>query len=257
MPATKATPEKRSVFEVLSEIDVNEHTEKKNGLTYLSWAWAWGELKKRYPASYYTIYHNKDDWNYFTDGHTCWVKTGITVVDGDYVQEYIEELPVMDFKNNSVPVDQVTSTQVNKTIQRSLTKAIARHGLGLYIYAGEDMPEEGADVKRQKAELAALIANVDQKIKAIIRPMTPEQKKQFAAEKVVPAIGQTNYLTCTDVDKLKTLLSISKLRNTHSRMDIYEKGITLSQNQTISFYMKKENHYGKRCNCCYSWQSGT
>lgn len=126
-----------TVFETLNGVNVNEHTEKKNGLTYLSWAWAWGELLKRYPDSTYTIYENRDGWNYHTDGKTCWVKTGVTV-EG---KEYIEMLPVMDFKNRSIPADAVTSFDVNKAIQRSLTKAVARHGLGLYIYAGEDLPE--------------------------------------------------------------------------------------------------------------------
>jgi hypothetical protein len=126
-----------SAYELLSKVNVNEHTEKKNGLTYLSWAWAWGELLKAFPDSTYTIYENKDGWNYHTDGRTCWVKTGVTVED----KEYIEYLPVMDFKNRSIPADQVTSFDVNKAIQRSLTKAVARHGLGLYIYAGEDLPE--------------------------------------------------------------------------------------------------------------------
>jgi hypothetical protein len=126
-----------SAYELLSKVNVNEHTEKKNGLTYLSWAWAWGELLKSFPDSTYTIYENKDGWNYHTDGRTCWVKTGVTVDD----KEYIEYLPVMDFKNRSIPADQVTSFDVNKAIQRSLTKAVARHGLGLYIYAGEDLPE--------------------------------------------------------------------------------------------------------------------
>ena len=126
-----------SAYELLSKVNVNEHTEKKNGLTYLSWAWAWGELLKAFPDSTYTIYENKDGWNYHTDGRTCWVKTGVTV-EG---KEYIEMLPVMDFKNRSIPADQVTSFDVNKAIQRSLTKAVARHGLGLYIYAGEDLPE--------------------------------------------------------------------------------------------------------------------
>ena len=126
-----------TVFETLNGVNVNGHTEKKNGLTYLSWAWAWGELLKRYPDSTYTVYENRDGWNYHTDGKTCWVKTGVTV-EG---KEYIEMLPVMDFKNRSIPADAVTSFDVNKAIQRSLTKAVARHGLGLYIYAVEDLPE--------------------------------------------------------------------------------------------------------------------
>ena len=125
-------------FSELNAINVNDKTEKKNGLTYLSWAWAWGEVKKLHPDAVYTIYENKDGWNYHTDGHTCWVKTGVTV-NGI---EHVEYLPVMDYKNRSITLENVTSFDVNKAIQRSLTKALARHGLGLYIYAGEDLPEE-------------------------------------------------------------------------------------------------------------------
>ena len=128
----------KNYFEILNAINVSGKTEKKGNLTYLSWAWAWGELKKIHPDATYTIYENAEGWNYHTDGKTAWVKTGVTV-NGI---ENIEYLPIMDFRNNSIPVDKVTSTDVNKTIQRSLTKAVARHGLGLYIYAGEDLPEE-------------------------------------------------------------------------------------------------------------------
>ena len=130
-------------FEELSRVDCSGKIEKKNGLSYLSWAFAWGELKKRYPLSFYTIYENEQGYNYFTDGRTCWVKTGVTVCDsaGVIEIEHIEYLPVMDFRNNSIPLEKITSFDVNKTIQRSLTKAVARHGLGLYIYAGEDLPE--------------------------------------------------------------------------------------------------------------------
>lgn len=134
----------KSVFEVLNAIDCKEHIEKKNGLTYLSWAWAWQILKKHYPASTYTIYEDEMGRNYHTDGRTCWVKTGVTV-EGI---EHIEYLPVMDFRNASILVDKVTSFDVNKAIQRSLTKAVARHGLGLYIYAGEDIPDAADDEKR-------------------------------------------------------------------------------------------------------------
>lgn len=132
-----------SPFEILNKIDCNGHTEEKNGLTYLSWAWAWTELKKAFPRSFYTIYENKDGLFYHTDGNTCWVKTGVTLVDDVTATslEHIEFLPVMDHRNKSIPLDSVTSFDVNKAIQRSLTKAVARHGLGLYIYAGEDLPE--------------------------------------------------------------------------------------------------------------------
>ena len=131
------TERANSIFNTLNAIDVNGHVKKNNGLSYLSWAWAWSELKKRYPNSYYTIYENKDQWNYFTDGITCWVKTGVTVVDGDFSIENIEFLPVMDYKNKSIPAGNVTSFEVNEAIQRSLTKAIARHGLAIKNEAQE------------------------------------------------------------------------------------------------------------------------
>ena len=129
--------QENNVFKTLSAVNCNEHTEKKGSLTYLSWAWAWQMVKDHFPTAQYTIYENPDGWNYFTDGKTCWVKTGITI-EGI---EHIEYLPVMDQRNQSIPFEQVRSTDVNKAIQRSLTKACARHGLGLYIYAGEDLPD--------------------------------------------------------------------------------------------------------------------
>ena len=143
---------KKNYFAELNAINVSGKTEKKNGLTYLSWAWAWGEIKKIHPDTTYTIYEDADGKFYHTDGKTCWVKTGVTC-NGI---ENIEYLPVMDHRNQPIPLAQVTSTAVNKAIQRSLTKAVARHGLGLYIYAGEDLPEEDTtadipDVEEVKA----------------------------------------------------------------------------------------------------------
>ena len=126
-----------SSFAVLNKINCNEHTEKKNGLTYLSWAWAWQIVKQNFPDAFYTIYEDTNGIPYFTDGKTCWVKTGVTIQG----LEHIEYLPIMDFRNQAIPLERVTSTDMNKAIQRSLTKACARHGLGLYIYAGEDLPE--------------------------------------------------------------------------------------------------------------------
>ena len=141
-------------FKQLNSINCNDKTEKKNGLTYLAWAYAWGEVKKLFPESTYTIYENANGWFYHTDGNTCWVKTGVTI-NGI---EHIEYLPVMDYKNRSIPVDQVTSFDVNKAIQRSLTKAVARHGLGLYIYAGEDLPEDDNQVEQPSQPSTAVQA---------------------------------------------------------------------------------------------------
>ena len=135
-------------FIELNSINVNDHTEKKNNLTYLSWAWAWGEVKKRFPDATYKVYEDDNGCIYWTDGRTAWVKTGVTV-NGI---EHIEYLPIMDFKNRSIPLSDITSFDVNKSIQRSLTKAVARHGLGLYIYAGEDLPEDEQESKPEVDE---------------------------------------------------------------------------------------------------------
>jgi len=133
-------------FVKLNDINVSGKTERRNGLTYLSWAWAWAELKKIHPTANYKVYEQDNGCIYWTDGKTAWVKTSITI---DNI-EHVEYLPVMDFRNKSIPIDAITSFEVNKTIQRSLTKAIARHGLGLYIYAGEDLPESEPKSKREE-----------------------------------------------------------------------------------------------------------
>ena len=182
----------KSVFSTLNAVNCNGHTEKKNNLTYLSWAWAWAEVKKLYPNASYTIYENAQQWNYFTDGKTCWVKTGVTI-EG---LEHIEYLPVMDFRNNSIPADKVTSFDVNKAIQRSLTKACARHGLGLYIYAGEDLPEEEQPTAQPKndIDILKLIAEVNACTKsADVTKMWnahPELKTNEAFKAAVAAKGK-------------------------------------------------------------------
>lgn len=152
--------EKKSVFETLNKIDVGEHIEKKNGLSYLSWAWAWKVLKENYPDANYKIYETESGCNYFTDGRTGWVKTGVTV-NG---LEHIEYLPIMDYNNKSIPLEKITSYDVNKAIQRSLTKAVARHGLGLYVYAGEDLPEEPKTAEKIVAQ-PQVASNVSQQMR--------------------------------------------------------------------------------------------
>ena len=171
-----------SVFATLSKVNCNEHTEKKNNLTYLSWAWAWSICKSHYPDAAYTIYENPEGRPYFDDGRTAWVKTGVTIQG----QEHIEYLPIMDYNNRSIPLLKITSMDMNKAIQRSLTKAIARHGLGLYIYAGEDLPDALDDKTREEvnADIEA-----EQK-KAAVKPVsTPVATKK----KPLPARGSDEW----------------------------------------------------------------
>lgn len=186
-------------FERLNSVNVNDMTEKKNNLTYLSWAHAWRELKKLYPRSYYTVYQNDLEWNYFTDNRTAWVKTGVTVVTDDFEVEHIEYLPVMDYRNKSIPADLVTSFDVNKAIQRSLTKAVARHGLGLYIYAGEDLPDESDK-------------SVDERKKEAVNTNKEAQKlTRDELENKIVALCDTKGKRLSDVCKIAKVNDLSEL----------------------------------------------
>ena len=180
--ADTKTPQK-SVFEILNAINCNEHVERKgkSNLSYLSWAWAWQIAKSNFPDATYRIYENPEGWNYFTDGRTCWVKTGVTIRG----IEHIEYLPVMDYNNASIPVAKVTSFDVNKAIQRSLTKAIARHGLGLYIYAGEDLPDAADDVTREKVNEAIeeeRFADFDQDLEVALAELKDAKSRKEVLE---------------------------------------------------------------------------
>lgn len=168
-------------FSILNAVDVSGHQEKKNGLTYLSWAWAWGEVKKLHPEATYTIYEAANGCFYHTDGNTCWVKTGVTV-NGI---EHIEYLPVMDNRNKSIPLKSVTSFDVNKSIQRCITKACARHGLGLYIYAGEDLPEDAEAHEKPAAK--------PQRKPAPQPKPEPEQKRMATAEQIDYILANIDY----------------------------------------------------------------
>ena len=166
-----------NTFKTLFDINVSDKVKSKVGLSYLSWAYAWGELKKIYPDAYWTVYsrtikstsvktvkeqdgtetvttiEESNEVPYFTDGKTCYVKVGVTIEE----HEEIEMLPVMDNRNNAIPLATITMTAVNKAIQRAFVKACARHGLGLYVYAGEDLPE----VDKKVIDFKAIAENCD------------------------------------------------------------------------------------------------
>jgi hypothetical protein len=124
-------------FKELYAIDVSDRLSKKNGLNYLPWADCWAEIKKIHPNAFYTVYEDNDGRFWWDDGRSGWVKAGVTI-NG---LEHIERLAVMDFKNKSIPADQITSVDANKSLQRAITKACGRHGLGLRMYEGEEFPE--------------------------------------------------------------------------------------------------------------------
>lgn len=118
-----------SKFQELAAINVNEHVEKKNGLSYLSWAWAWAELCKQDPDASFEYGDPKPF------GDTLMVFCTVTA----FGKPRTCHLPVMDHRNKAIASPD--AFQVNTAMQRCLVKAIALHGLGLYIYAGEDLPD--------------------------------------------------------------------------------------------------------------------
>lgn len=148
---------KKSVWETLSKINVNDHTEKKNGLTYLSWAWAWGVLKEHYPQATFEKHIQDNGLPYIMDANGfAYVQVTVSV-DGISATELF---PVLDYKNKAVV--KPDSFAINTAMQRALAKAISYHGLGHYIYAGEDVPQaeepQQEPVKApQKAKSAAAV----------------------------------------------------------------------------------------------------
>ena len=162
--------ENKNVFATLNAVDVSEKIKEKNGLKFLPWASAWAEVKKIYPEATYKVYPQIIDANgntrfWHDDGKTGWVEVGVTI-NGI---EQIMQLAIMDFKNKSMPADQITSVDANKSMQRCFTKACAMHGLGLFIYQGEDMPENVSkviDLQEEVTELAKKKSAISDKAKA-------------------------------------------------------------------------------------------
>lgn len=215
--------QEKDIFTVLSSINVNDKVETKNGLSYLSWIYAWSEVKKRYPDASYTIVKNEQGLPYFADDR-CGIMCYTTVTIGGITHEMW--LPVMDSANNAMKFEAyetktrfgtktiaaATMFDVNKTVMRCLTKNLAMFGMGSYIYAGADLPEETEEEKQEKAKAAMeadeLIKQIDEAVKkASAAAKTKEEKIAFASQHIKPIIGQQNYKLCKDPAKLQALLS--------------------------------------------------
>ena len=169
----------KSVFATLNAINVNDHTEvKDNGqtkLTYLSWVWAWQQVKNTYPDANYEVRHWDGKPFLYEENLGYMVETSVTI-KGEMMTMW---LPVMDSKNKAMKaqpysyktkygekwVDAATMFDINTTIMRCLVKNLAMFGLGLYIYAGEDLPQE--EKEQQQNALQAKIDQAVAEIKAV------------------------------------------------------------------------------------------
>ena len=144
---------KGEIFKKLFAVDCNEHKEAKNGLSYLSWTWAWAAVKSQYPTATYEIVKQDNGLPFVYDPATGYMVFTRVTIEGLTHEMW---LPVMDGANQAMKaepyeyntrsgkkrVEAATMTDINKAIMRCLTKNLAMFGLGLYIYAGEDLPEE-------------------------------------------------------------------------------------------------------------------
>ena len=237
------------VYGTLRVVDVSGHVEEKDTgkakLKYLSWAWAWDEVRKRYPNANYTIVKNEQGLPYFIDP-----AMGIMVYTTVTIENETHEmwLPVMDGANNPMKmepydiqmswgkkhVNAATMFDINKTVMRCLTKNLAMFGIGLALYAGEDLfddtegnkgdaatkkteskPEGKVTAKKAEAEnkkaesalgLTEVIKELDFKVQAMTKNMTDEQKNALA-ETIKQKCGIKNYRMCTDVNALNSLLA--------------------------------------------------
>lgn len=195
-------------FEKLCERDVSKYTEKKNGLTYLSWTYAWKEFKKAYPEATYTITHWDGKPYLFDERLGYMVET--TVSTGD--ETHSMWLPVMNSTNKAqkhipyeiktssgkiITVEPATMFDINTTIMRCLVKNIAMFGLGLYIYAGEDLPElsETTIAEKKAEENAKKASAMKTRIKELLN-------------QIDPAVDTSKFKDFETIDDLETLTNI-------------------------------------------------
>lgn len=219
-------------FEKLYEINVNDKTEKKNGLTYLSWSYAWAEFKKVHPKATYEIKKFENGIPYAYDENTGYmVYTSVTVDDLTHEMW----LPVMDGNNKAmknkpytvktkykeITVQPATMFDINKTIMRCLTKNLAMFGLGLYVYAGEDLPEDAEVVAKEEAKQKKSTSkkkestSLDDKIKtckALIQETEADTKAMltFFSDKYKREIGSVDEMVEAELNEAIKMLMAKK-----------------------------------------------
>ena len=221
-----ADEKKKSVFETLSAVDVSKHVEvismrKGPALKYVSWAWAWNMVKSIYPSANRVIEEfpefrfNEKTGAWYATGQMldyritpegCEVKVTVSIED----ETYSERLYVMDMRNQ--PVAKPNIAQINKTQQRCLVKALAMAGLGLNLYAGEDLPmadineadKEQAGQRRKQRQMSQLQAEYRQLMLELINRLNGDSKR--AEELVKGTLGEGEHSGQEYVNAVKALL---------------------------------------------------
>lgn len=201
---------KNSVFETLFSINVGNHIEKKNGLSYLSWPYAWAEVKKHFPDAIYSVkLFGENNLPYIYDENTGYmVFTSVTISNLTHEMW----LPVMDNSNKSMKsvkytysnhyrknacVEAASMFDINKAIMRCLVKNLAMFGLGLYIYSGEDLPENESEkisnlhVKSLK-KLITNFENSDKLLENILKNYSVEKLEDISEKQYLEILQKLN-----------------------------------------------------------------
>jgi len=221
----------------LLKLNVNDHTEKKNGLTYLSWAWAWAEALKADPAASFNV-HVFDGKAYMDVNGTGLVWVTVTMFE----KPMTCMLPVMNHRNQPIPAPD--AFQVNTAIMRCMTKALALHGLGLYIYSGDDLPMQDAEAVAEvitKAETEQVEAMVAKAIEKAV-----ETGDADLANKELFADGMIKYCDiCKDMGALKSYWKANQgqlddLKRSHN--DLYKKVLAHFTNVKKTFNEQEKSN---------------
>jgi len=185
--------DRKEAIKQLLATNVNNHTEKKNNLTYLSWAWAWAEALKADASATYKVEMFGDKCFMDING-TAMVFVTVTM----FGKSMTCQLPVMDYRNKAI--SNPDAFAVNTAIMRCMTKALSLHGLGLYIYAGEDIPEEGKVIKPTSGAI------VDKSRENIIADVAIAVQDRFNADDLIGAYEE--YLGITDQEEKVALWAL-------------------------------------------------
>ncbi|AXK19157.1 DUF1071 domain-containing protein [Bacillus sp. COPE52] len=200
-------------FKSMFGINVNDNVEKKNGLSYLSWAWAWAETKKIDKRAIQKIHWfpyegNKDALvPYLKTPNGFFVQVSVTI----HGHTETEMLPVLNHKNQ--PIANPNAFEINKNQKRCLVKAIALHGLGLYIYAGEDIPEGaegGQKTLTEKSNVGSRNAETDKLGKVVYAKRKALEKKHEKTEAEVNEVLAQNIVGWVPHTKDPSLLEQAK-----------------------------------------------
>lgn len=191
----------KTIFQTLSEIDISPKIKQKNKMDYLPWSSAWDFVKNKYPTATYNIVKAENGCIYHNDGRTCWVETSMTI-DGETQTEI---LPVLNFRNEAIGYDKVTTSDVNKSIKRCLVKNLALFGLGLSLWNGEELSD---NAKKKKDEDEKPLRETQTKLLELLKSKVSDGcDKNKLFDLVEKLIGSKNPNNVRDINVLNNAIN--------------------------------------------------